>query len=385
MNDPAVRHPGFWMANIWLLFLVFPLLTFLGSDMSTTRKLVGVALLGVFAVVHALGYRLFVQRELGFIGPPTSSGWRRLIDPKRSELWLGLLVIVMLIGFSVASWGMITAIPFILTFTIFNFSWRTAGIIGLLSLLGVIGGPLAVGRLGDLWFLAVILLSAGAGAATARFGEERQHDLNALQAQLMLSEERTRVARDVHDVLGHSLTAVVLKAQVVERALATVEEPTPELVLAREQILETQAISRRALTEIRETVSGLRSSDLGDEVAAARSVLADAGVTLTVLGDTASVSDSHHVVLGWAVREAVTNIVRHAHAERCTIEIGGSPEMLRITDDGVGRAPGNPEGNGLTGLRERLATAGLGLMIDDAEGTTLNIIALNQHAQGADS
>lgn len=373
------------MANIWLLFLIFPLLTILGSDLSTTRKLIGVGLVGVFAAVHALGYRLLIDRELGFASPPTSSGWRRLIDANRSDLWLGLLVVVMLVGYAIAGWGMMAAIPFVLTFAIFNFSWRTAGIIGILSLIAVVGGPLAVGRLSELWFLTVILLSAGFGAAIARFGEERQHDLNALQTQLMLSEERTRVARDVHDVLGHSLTAVVLKAQVAERALATVENPSPELVLAREQIVETQAISRRALNEIRETVSGLRSSDLGEEVAAARSVLADAGVTLTVLGDAASVPDSHHAVLGWTVREAVTNIVRHAEAERCTIEIGGSPELLRVADDGVGRSSRNLEGNGLTGLRERLATAGLGLVIDDAEGTTLNVIALNLVAPGAGS
>ncbi|MGI9606536.1 MAG: sensor histidine kinase [Acidimicrobiales bacterium] len=362
------------MANIWLLFLIFPVITILTIDLGTSRKIAGLVLVGVFAVVHALGYRLLIQSALGQGTAPTSTGWRRLADPNRSELWLGLLVLVMLIGFVLVGWAMVTAIPFVLTFAIFNFSWRTAGIVGLLCLIGVIAGPLAVGRLDELWFLTVILLSAGIGAAIARFGEERQLDLNALETQLALSEERTRVARDVHDVLGHSLTAIVLKTQVAERALETIENTPPEVELAREQIIEMQTISRRALAEIRETVSGLRVSDLGDEVAAARSVLADAGVSLTVHGDTASVPDSHHAVLGWTVREAVTNIVRHAEAERCTIKIGGDPELLSIVDDGVGRSTGGVEGNGLTGLRERLATAGLALRIDDADGTILNVL-----------
>ena len=86
-------QPGFWMANIWLVFLVFPILSILSStQLSTTRQVVGIGILAVFALVHAMGYRVLVMRELGLTTAPTTTGLRRFTDPNRSELWFGLLV-----------------------------------------------------------------------------------------------------------------------------------------------------------------------------------------------------------------------------------------------------------------------------------------------------
>ncbi len=358
------------MANIWLVFLIFPVLSILAADLSTTRQMLGFVILAVFALVHAFGYRVLVLRELGLSSAPTTVGWRRFVDPDRSEVWFGLLVATLFLGWLVAGWPLMGAIPFLLTFAIFNFSWRTASIVFALCLAVVIFGPLAIGQLDEWWFLIAILIGAGCPTAIARFAEERQHDVNALNAQLMVTEERERVARDVHDVLGHSLTAVVLKTQVTDRMLAAIENPPPEVIAARQQLAETQDVSRQALSEIRATVSGLRSAALGDELAAARSVLSDAEVDLIVHGDPTGVPHRHHSALGWTVREAVTNIVRHAGASRCAIELGGDQGLLTVQDDGVGAA-GSREGNGLTGLRERLAADGLALRVEHDSGTTL--------------
>lgn len=363
-------QPGWWMANIWLLFLIFPVLTVLFADLSTARRVGGLVVLAIFAVLHALGYRALIWRELGLTATPSSVGMARLIDPKRSELWFGLLTVSLFVGWLVAGWGLLGALPFLVSFAIFNFSWRIAATVFALCLGVVLVGPLATGRLEELWYLIAILFAAGAPSALARFGEEHQHDVNALNTQLMITEERERVARDVHDVLGHSLTAVVLKTQVIDRILAKIDDPSEEVLAAREQLAETQDVSRKALTEIRATVSGLRSVALGDELAAARSVLSDADVDLIVHGDPGAVPHRHHLPLGMTVREAVTNIVRHAEASRCSIELGSGDVLLAVRDDGVGVA-GSREGNGLTGLRERLANAGLDLHIDQVGGTSL--------------
>ncbi len=371
-EERTIWQPGFWMANIWLLFLVFPVLSIVyADDLSSLRTGVGLVVLGVFAATHALGYRVLIRRELGLLDAPTSTGWRRLTDPNRSELWFALLVALLAIGFAVAGWGLLGAIPFIITFAIFNLSWRAAGITFVTCVAFVVIGPLVIGEFGQWWFLLAIILTASAPTALGRLAEERSHDVNALQTQLMLSEERARLARDVHDVLGHSLTAIVLKTQVTDRMLAAIDDPIPEVAAARQQLAETQDVSRKALAEIRATVSGLRSTDLGDELAAARSVLSDAGVSLVVQGEPSSVPHRHHTALGWAVREAVTNIVRHAEASRCTIELGGDQGFLVVCDDGIGITDGR-EGNGLTGLRERLAGDQLQLRIPDGPtGTTL--------------
>ena len=365
-------QPGFWMANIWLLFLIFPVLSIITADLSDTRQTIGLVILGLFAVTHALGYWVLIQREMGLIGAPTSSGLRRFVDPERSEIWFGLLVALLVAGWVAVSWPVLGAIPFIVSFAVFNFSWRTAGIVFALCLALVILGPLAIGRLDEWWFLSAVLISAGVTTALGRATEERQHDVTALNTQLMVTEERERVARDVHDVLGHSLTAIVLKTQVTDRMLAAIEDPPPEVTAARAQLTETQDVSRKALSEIRATVSGLRSAALGDELAAARSVLADADIDLIVQGDPSAVPNRHHPALGWTVREAVTNIVRHSDASRCSIELDRADTLLTVRDDGVGAGEAR-EGNGLTGLRERLAAAGLELQVDGANGTVLRV------------
>lgn len=381
-DERTARRLGSLVANAWLLFLLFPLLTVLPSDLPGWRKVSAVALLVAFAIAHIAGYRSLIRRELAIGGAGRSPAGRS------SAIWFVVMIALTGAGLVVGGWAMFGMAPFLVSYALFNFSWRTAGVVFGATLASAILAPLFAGVLGDLWFFAVIIGSVGAGTILIRISEERQRERAGFNTRLALSDERNRVARDVHDVLGHSLTAVILKGQVIDRMLDRLD-PSNEadrrvLGQAREQLAELDTVSRRALAEIRATVGGLRSADLADEITAARAVLADAGVTLTVSGDAGRVDNGLRPVLGWVVREAVTNVVRHARAERCVIEIGGNGHrrsdhgtLLRITDDGVGVATLS-EGNGLSGLRERVRAAGVDLQIgpsDVGTGTKIEVRA----------
>lgn len=362
---------GYVAANLWLLFLLFPLLTTLAADIASWRKTAATVLIVLFAIAHTLGYRSMIRTELGLTPAPEDIEGRWLASHQR-ELWFIVMAVLTAIGAVVGGWPMLGVTPFLVSYGIFNFSWRAAGWVFGTTLAAVVIPPAIAGVLDELWFFPIIVASVGAGTALVGFSEERVAERAVFEKQIALSDERQRVARDVHDVLGHSLTAVILKGQVIDRMLDRIdpgdEHSQQLLASAQDQLAELNAVSRRALAEIRSTVGGLRSADLGDEIMAARAVLADAGVTLTVTGDAADVTGGLRPVLGWVVREAVTNVVRHARAENCEIALSanGDGAVLQVSDDGVGLS--GEEGNGLSGLRERVAAAGAELSVRAAPG-----------------
>ncbi len=167
-------------------------------------------------------------------------------------------------------------------------------------------------------------------------------------AQLAAENERIRIARDLHDLLGHSLTTITVKAGLARRLGAG--DPAQALG----QIAEVEELSRQALADVRAAISNYRDVTLAGELARGRELLRASGVTADLPTATDVVSPAHQEVLGWAVREGLTNVARHAHASTCAVRL--SPSGVEITDDGVGSAA--PPGNGLTGLRERVVAAG---------------------------
>jgi two-component system sensor histidine kinase DesK len=196
---------------------------------------------------------------------------------------------------------------------------------------------------------------------------DRGHQYEAMSRELALVEERERVARDVHDVLGHSLTVVTVKAELAERLVDL------DPARAKAELAEIQALSRQALAEIRATVGGLRGARLGDELASARTALAGAGIEAHVPADPAAVDPRHRIVLAWVLREATTNVVRHSDADECWVEL--DTNRLTVRDDGRG-IDARPEGNGIRGLRERVEAAGGALTLTtgpDGHGTVLEV------------
>jgi two-component system sensor histidine kinase DesK len=216
-------------------------------------------------------------------------------------------------------------------------------------------------------FIWVIGLVQIAEAARARDHTELRM-ANARIEHLATVSERERIARDLHDLLGHSLTAVVMRAQLVKELVDL------DPVRARAEVLEIERTARDALAEVRATVSGWRQASLEAELDAARGALASAGVELRVTRDPdlALVGSTEHQ-LALAVREAITNVARHAGAHRCHVGIHAVDGELRVVvaDDGVGGQ--GVEGNGLSGMRERIAALGGRVQRTGTEGTTVTI------------
>ncbi|HZT00686.1 MAG TPA: sensor histidine kinase [Steroidobacteraceae bacterium] len=226
---------------------------------------------------------------------------------------------------------------------------------------------------GSLSFLAACIgtgnliqaLRSGATERLLRAQEEIEH--------LAKVAERERIARDLHDVLGHTLSVVVLKSELAGKLLGS------DAAGARREIGEVEQIARQALSEVREAIRGYRPEGIAAEIARARRVLEAAGVRLDWQAQSLRLEPAHESVLSLVLREAVTNILRHAGATRCRLELaadaGGA--QLSVQDDGRGTI--EREGNGIRGMRERIEALGGRLEIDSRKGTRL-IVAIPARA-----
>ncbi|MFJ4558171.1 sensor histidine kinase [Streptomyces massasporeus] len=176
------------------------------------------------------------------------------------------------------------------------------------------------------------------------------------RARLAVAEERLRFGRDLHDVMGRNLAVIALKS---ELAVQLAQRGRPEAVT---QMVEVQRLAQESQREVREVVRGYREADLGSELAGAQGVLAAAGIDCTVGGVTAAgLPTAVQSALGWVVREAATNVLRHGDARRCAVrlQVLEGRVVLSVENDGVSEAgaesEAGPSGSGLAGLRERLA------------------------------
>ena len=211
------------------------------------------------------------------------------------------------------------------------------------------GVTAAVVATGTLWLLIRGLLRTNAALREAR--EEL--------AELAVAEERLRFARDMHDLLGHDLSLIAIKAELAGKLVAR------DADRAASEIGDIRTLSRTALVQVRDAVEGYRRPTLASELAGARVALEAAGIELDVDGPGGALDPEAEAVLAWAVREGATNVIRHSGARRVTITL--SATTLEMTDDGHdvvagGEAPADKgagdEGHGLAGLVERAAAVG---------------------------
>ncbi|MDQ3913699.1 MAG: sensor histidine kinase [Actinomycetota bacterium] len=176
-------------------------------------------------------------------------------------------------------------------------------------------------------------------------------------ARLAVAEERLRFARDLHDLLGHSLSLITLKSELARRLLPTAPEK------AKAEVRDIEGVARRALREVREAVTSYRQPTLEGELAGAREMLEAAGIACWIENKVNVLPNTMDAVLAWTVREGVTNVIRHSHAGRCEIRVTQDSEEIHaeITDDGHGsrsRDEGAIAGSGLSGLAERVTASG---------------------------
>ena len=374
--QPAAAHGwiarhGWLMAAVWLVFLAFPVLAVVSDDTGRPTKIAAIALMALFSVVYVDGFRRQGERESQALSDTNRLSYDWVADGSSGAAHFAVMIALAVVTYAVAGHAALGMTPYVVALAVFHFTWPMAWAVAVAGVVVNLAGPAATGDLDVLWFYAIIAASVGASTLLIRAVETNQFEQAQLRTRLALSDERGRVARDVHDVLGHSLTAMILKTELCRRLLDGVEAEDQaqraRLDACRAQLEELESVGRSALAEIRSTVGGLRAADLADELTVARSVLGDAGVELGVVGTPGDVDERMRSVAGWVVREAVTNVVRHARASRCVIELRPSEVVvLRITDDGVGLGE-SARGNGLRGLDERVASYGAELRVAPAQ------------------
>ncbi|GAB3017163.1 two-component sensor histidine kinase [Nocardioides flavus (ex Wang et al. 2016)] len=344
--EPLPDNPwekwGWAFAAIWLVFLTFPIIAVAESEVSVAATVGAFLCIAGFAVANVLGYS------------------------SRLDPWwaLGAMVVLALATAPVIGIGIISFTPYLAILSALRLprpAWKWAvglwAAFPLLSLLDIDGFPT---------FFFLMLWPVMIGGVMLRIFGEREQLAYAARGEHAIVAERERVARDVHDVLGHSLTALSVKAELAARLIDL------DPARAKAELESIQATARQALAEVRATVGGLRAGNLEAELAAAPRVLADAGVTTRVEGSVADTDPRHRALLAWVLRESVTNVVRHARARSVVIELG--PRGIAVTDDGAGCD--GAEGNGLRGMRERVAGADGTLSIGPADPGTRVEVAL---------
>ncbi|SNS06265.1 two-component system, NarL family, sensor histidine kinase DesK [Geodermatophilus saharensis] len=326
----------------WLLFQLFPLADlFFGADRSPAVQVVAGAGLLVFTVVY-----LDVFRR-GFDGCWSGSTLGRLLVVAglgaALAVWLGPSWAGLMIYVSAAS---AAALPQ---------RWVWPAVLAAAAV--CTGVVTAHGMFGDLFILpAMCLLTAFALRGTRHLVEVNGELAEAREelARNAVAEERLRFARDLHDLLGHSLSLIALKSELAGR-LAEVDPAR-----ARTEMADVEAAARRALAEVRDAVSGYRQVSCAQALAEARSALSGAGIAVRLPGRVPALPGPVDAALGWVVREATTNVLRHSGARSVAVALtdDGTRAVLTVTDDGRGPADDTEPGSGLTGLAERVGALG---------------------------
>jgi two-component system sensor histidine kinase DesK len=342
-NSPSrLRRALFTSLGLVYLF-VWPTNTLFGHGHSTTESVLEVLALASF-VVSFIGLvlandpwtGLTTRRTFIFLGITTVLG---ICYPILFGLeWCGLPIYVgvayaMALPPRLAGQGVVAAA--LLTLTLCGVGHASGGTTALLSF-----ETLSIG---------LLLLAF----RTSRILVAQLREARGEVARLAANEERLRIARDLHDLLGHTLSLIVLKSEVASRLADR------DVARSIAEVNDIEAVARQALADVREAISGYSRRNLTDELENSRGVLAAADIELTITTSGTPLPDQLDGLFGWAVREGVTNIVRHSRARTATVVVRreGPTVVLEVTDDGRASVE-SVDGNGLRGLGERVALSG---------------------------
>ena len=342
-------------AYFWLICLVFPIFSLIQTHARGNSLFFPVVGLVLFTAAY---FRVMWPHPLNNRAR-TRFGWRTSIT-----IITGLTLLVLLLSRMYGNsflWLFIgvSAIAGILL------SFRNASIVVFGLTLLTLGMSVAAsdGLANANWLQVIPLVLLVRGLGLDMIGFVRLSDaLRELQgarqqlARQAVTEERLRMARDLHDLLGHTLSLITLKSELAGRLL----EKDP--YSATQEIHEVERVARQALRDVREAVAGYRQHTLHGELDGARQILEAAGIECAIDYEAPSLPPQVDAVLGWVVREGVTNVIRHSRAQHCLIRIISSEDTVRakISNDGDPRKEGTPVewGSGLSGLAERVASEG---------------------------
>ena len=362
-QDPALdgllpssrwRRYGWMFAAIWLVYLAQPAST-AWAQHDPVRRYLGLGTLIAFAAVFVVTFAQSRRRADRQVAPTFAA--------------VALTAEAALIGFGYYSIGGFASalLIYLAVMAVFLLPIRIGGAVVALAVVASVAVPAMRGWQPDGSLAFQIFVSALAAFGVTQL-IQRNMQLAAARnelTRLALADERNRFARDLHDILGHSLTVVAVKAELAGR-LASLDPARAEA-----EIADVERIARQALADVRGAAAGYRVATLDGELASARTALAAAGIDADLPDhDISGIPRLRQELFGWAVREGVTNVIRHSGATRCVIRV--TPDEVEISDDGTG--PGQcpraqatgpdagpdplPSGHGLSGLRERAAAAG---------------------------
>ena len=338
-----------WLAGIWLVYVLFIFLEPYLSGAPVWEWLFAAATICVFIPMY-FGAFSYAERDT-----------RRAVFFMVASGVLGLLIVPMNVGGSTYVIFSSAVAGFVFVRRRHTILYVSGASVALLAVMLLTRDPFQP------WmsFQPILVLMVGIGnivAAEDRRRSEKLRRANENVEEMAKLAERERIARDLHDVLGHTLSVIALKSELASK-LSTID-----FARAIEEIRDVERVSREALSEVRAAVEGYRGQGLRGELRSAAQTLGAAGVRLDTDVAPVPLPAKQETVLALAVREAITNVVRHANATMCRISLtqDGSQVVLRIEDDGVGGVP--REGNGLTGMRERVAAIGGTLNVDGRVG-----------------
>lgn len=345
---PKNRDHG-WVPYVWLVFLAFYFFKPILDPRATARDWV-VTLVST-AVFLVLYFRLFWTK------PP----WNYAIITAMIAMGLGLghrnegAAVFIILGTSFIAW------------VAQNTKWALFWL-AMLNLALAIDAVFFHAPVG-FWATSMVV-SLGVGLSNIHFAEKNRADSKLRMANdeiehLAKVAERERIARDLHDVLGHTLSLIIVKSTLAGKLI----EKHPQK--AKDEIADIEKVSRDAMAEIRNTLRGYSNYKLCDEFVRAKSVLESAGIKVNAETTELVMTPAQESVAALIMREAVTNVVRHAQARHCSLRLGANNGdcVLEVADDGCGGVL--VEGNGLRGMRERVEALGGKVTRDTSAGTRL--------------
>lgn len=341
ITDP--RRPWLWLAYLALYFV-----TWIGNPPDTSDLIWSAIGLSAFLVLYIWASRL------------------------RGRILIVPAVAILLIGFALAPTGGNWSVLSIYAVAVAA-ELRPAREGGALICALLAASIAFAGWLGVPWFFVALLTLFALMVAISKMsgialGEKQSQLLMAQDEVRRLSREteRERIARDLHDLLGRTLTLVALKADLAARLVVD------DAQAARDEMRDVAKAARDSLADVRAAVAGMTTAGLRREVEASRSALETAGIACDIVGDIGDVSAADGAVLAMALRESVTNVIRHAEAQSCIIRLVADTRSVNLTVIDDGRGGHFREGSGIAGMRSRLSAAGGQFEIAaTAEGTTV--------------